>query len=199
MRASVSRCLQLGGLFGELWFGFYRIASWVPPSLVVRAWSGPFGSPQDFNLPSRESYEVKTIHADSTHVRISSAEQLDISFGSLELAVVTITEVESSEPTAASLPVLVRQIEAMLTDNIGGVDELRARIRSLGVDVDDSYYDDYWFRVDECSVYRVDGSFPSIRRSALDATIDNVHYDIALYGIRDYRSSSWQSGGPTQQ
>ena len=46
------------GLIGELWFGFFSLAKSTPASTVVHAWTGPFASPQDFNLPSGQSYEV---------------------------------------------------------------------------------------------------------------------------------------------
>ena len=181
------------GVFGELWFGFYRLTESFSPSAVVRAWDGPFGSPQDFKLPSGESFEVKTIHADSSSVRISSAEQLEVSIGSLDLAVVALSDVDEATPSAMSLPQIVQHAEEMLSSNLADVDELNARIRSLGVDVGDTYYEEYWFRVDTCDTYRVEASFPSIRRSKLNPAVDNVRYEIALRGIAEYQSSTWPS------
>ena len=186
------------GLVGELWFGFFQIAASVPPSTVVHAWTGPFGSPQDFNLPSGESYEVKTIRGDSTTIRISSAEQLDPSVGSLELAVVTATDVEQSSLSAVSLPLLVSQVEALLSEHVADIDEFHAKIRSLGVDLGDTYYEDYWFRIDRCSTYRVDISFPSIRRSTLDPAVDNVRYEVLLHGIADHLVSTWDGDAAGQ-
>jgi hypothetical protein len=185
------------GLVGELWFGFFRIAKSVPASTVVRAWTGPFGSPQDFNLPSGQSYEVKTIHPDAKAVQITSAEQLDPGSRSLELAVVTVTDVDQSTVNALSLPTLVEEIETMLSGNAADTNELRTRIRALEVDITDTYYDDFWFLVNACSNYRVDIAFPAIKRTSLNPAIDKVRYDLGLHSIADFISSTWSAADET--
>lgn len=177
------------GLLGELWFGFFRLAESVPPPTVVRAWTGPFASPQDFNLPTGQTYEVKTIYPDAKSVQISSAEQLDPGLRSLELVVVTLLETCRSDDDALSLPTAVQLIETMLGERDAG--ELRMRLKALGVDVTDSYYDDFWFRVGSCITYRVDAEFPSIRRTSLNLAISDVRYEIALSAIADFKSSTW--------
>ena len=184
-------------MLGELWFGFSRVIESVSPSTVLRAWTGPFGSPQDFNLPSGQSYEVKTVHSDTKSVRISSAEQLDPGARSLELAVVTVTDVDESTDNALSLPSMVERVKAMLDENNNDVDELRVRFRALRLDVTDTYYDDFWFRVDACTTYRVDVAFPAIRRTSLSLAIDNVRYEVALHGVADFKSSTWTAGSDT--
>ena len=128
VRATTLRA-EIRGVLGELWFGFSRVIESVSPSTVLRAWTGPFGSPQDFNLPSGQSYEVKTVHSDTKSVRISSAEQLDPGARSLELAVVTVTDVDESTDNALSLPSMVERVKAMLDENNNDVDELRVRFR----------------------------------------------------------------------
>ncbi|WP_407687365.1 PD-(D/E)XK motif protein [Mycobacterium sp. HUMS_1102779] len=182
------------GLMGELWFGFFHLTQSVPPSTVIQAWTGPFGSPQDFNLPSGQSYEVKAIYPDAKSVRISSVEQLDPGSRSLELAVITVTDVDRSTDDAVSLPTVVERIETMLGDNVADADELHARIRALEVDIADTYYDDFWFFINACANYRVDIAFPAIRRTALNPAIDNVRYDVALHGIADFMSYTWAAG-----
>lgn len=185
------------GLVGELWFGFFSLAKLVPASTVVHAWTGPFGSPQDFNLPSGQSYEVKTIHPDAKSVQISSAEQLDPGPRSLDLAVVTVTDVDQSTDDALSLPTVVEQIETMLTGNVADSDELHARIRVLEVDIADTYYDDFWFRINACANYRVDVAFPAIKRTSLNPAIDKVRYDVGLHSIADFISSTWTAADKT--
>jgi hypothetical protein len=183
------------GLIGEMWFGFDRLTESFPPDVVLKAWDGPFKSPQDFNLSSAQSYEVKTVYSDTKSIPISSAEQLDVENRALELAVVTLTDVDESTPGAISLPTLVQRVDDMLS--IVERQELRNRLRELRVDITDVYYTDFWFRIDACTTYRVDSGFPAIRRSSLNPVIDNVHYNIALYGIADYTTSTWIAGAST--
>ena len=92
---------------------------------------------------------------------------------------------------------MVEQIETMLGDSVADADELRTRIKALEVDVTDTYYDDFWFRIEACSTYRVDVAFPAIRRTSLTPVVDNVRYDVALHGIADFMSSSWTAGSAT--
>jgi len=183
---------EIRGLIGEMWFGFDRLTETFTPDAVVKAWDGPFKSPQDFNLTSGQSYEVKTVYPDTKSVPISSAEQLDVQNRALELAVVALTDVDESNPGAISLPTLVQRVDDMLS--IVAREELRKRLRELRVDITDAHYTDFWFRVDACTTYRVDSGFPAIRRSSLNPVIDKVHYNIALYGIADYTTSTWNAG-----
>jgi hypothetical protein len=180
------------GLIGEMWFGFDRLTESFTPAAVLNAWRGPYKSPQDFNLTSGQSYEVKTVYSDTKSIPISSAEQLDVDNRALELAVVTLTDVDESSPGAISLPTLVQHVDDMLS--VTDCEELRKRLRELRVDITDAYYTDFWFRVDACTTYRVDSGFPAIRRSSLNPVIDNVHYNIALYGIAGYTTSTWNGG-----
>lgn len=185
---------QIRGLVGELWFGFCRITETESASAVLHAWDGPFDSPQDFNLTSGLSYEVKTIHADTKTIRISSAEQLDPGWRTLDLVVVTVTDVDNTTDDALSLPGMLTHVRTLLDGNATDLEELRQRLRALRVDVDDSYYDDFWFRVDACTTYRVDLAFPAIRRGGLNPTIDTVRYELAIHGIAEFISSTWARG-----
>lgn len=186
---------RIRGLIGEMWFGFDRLIESFEPKVVLKAWGGPFRSPQDFNLPSGQAYEVKTVYSDMTSIPISSAEQLDAENRVLELAVVTLTDVDESSLGAISLPTLVQRVNDTL--DVVDREELRNRLRELGVDITDTYYKEFWFRVDSCTTYRVESGFPAIRRSSLSPVIDNVRYDIALYGIADYTVSMWSARPPS--
>jgi hypothetical protein len=183
---------QIRGLLGEMWFGFDRLTESFETTTILQAWGGPFGSPQDFNLPSGQAFEVKTVYSDAKSVRISSAEQLDVDNRVLELAVVTLTDVDESSAGAISLPTMVQHVDDIL--DAADHEELIRRLRALAVDITDTFYGDFWFRVDACTTYRIDRAFPAIRRSSLSPVIDDVQYDLALYGITDFTASSWRPG-----
>jgi hypothetical protein len=185
------------GLLGELWFGFFRLTASFEPPAILDAWTGPFDSPQDFNFTSGHSYEVKTIHPDGKSVRISSAEQLDPGLRTLELAVVSLVDVDRNEPGAVSLPAAVRLAEAALDPTGARTDPFHDQFKALKFDVTDSYYDDFWFRPVACQTYRVDVAFPAIRRAALDAAVDEVRYRIALHAVADFTTSVWTAAADT--
>ena len=79
---------QVRGLIAEMWFGFVSGHVHAPLEQIQKAWQGPLGSDQDYKF-SDHVYEVKSVHTDSTTVRISSAEQLDAP--SMDLVLVTLT------------------------------------------------------------------------------------------------------------
>jgi hypothetical protein len=106
-------------------------------------------------------------------------------------------DVDQSTDNALSLPTLVEEIETMLSGNVADINELRARIRALEVDITDTYYDDFWFRINACANYRVDIAFPAIKRTGLSPAIDKVRYDIGLHSITDFLSSTWTSADKT--
>lgn len=180
---------EIRGFLGELWFGFNRLVESFPARTVVISWGGPFGKPQDFNLPTGQAFEVKTVHPDAGRVQISSAEQLDVAQQTLELAVISMSDVDESTEDAVNLPMMVDRAFNSLesTDH----EELRSRLREMGVDIADTYYVDFWFRVDSCTTYRVDFDFPAIRKSSLSPVIDNVKYELELPGIADFIVSRW--------
>lgn len=180
---------QIRGLIGEMWFGFERLVQSFEPKTVLNGWGGPLDSPQDFNLQTGQTYEVKTVYSDTKAVKISSAEQLDVDNRVLELAVVTLADVDERTLNAISLPTLVQKVDDSL--DLDDREGLQKRLRRLEVDISDTYYTDFWFRVDSCTTYRVDASFPALRRRHLSPVIENVHYEVELYGIADYVTSTW--------
>lgn len=182
---------QIRGLLGEMWFGFTQLVQTSDFKAVVNAWRGPFKSPQDFNFPSGHAYEVKTTYSDTSSVRISSAEQLDADNRVLDLVVVTMADVDENTPDAFSLPTMFQDIDNAL-DPVER-EQLRKCFRELSVDPTDTYYTDFWFRVDACTSYRVSPEFPAIRRTSLSPIIDEVNYEIALYGIAEFKCSTWTS------
>ena len=83
---------ELRGLVGELLY-LERVA--IPKygiEAAVACWVGPKGADQDF-VSQDKRIEVKTIREGADRVRISSAEQLDVSGHDLKLAMVVLEDV----------------------------------------------------------------------------------------------------------
>lgn len=185
----------LRGLIAELWFGFRLLRREAEPSKIAQAWRAPHGSHQDYVFPLGRRYEVKSRHADSGTIRISSPEQLDAQ--NLFLAVVTMTEVEPGSPDAVSLPTLVASVRAELALAPDGLIAFDGGLNALGVDPGDSSYADLCFTFTECVEYEVTSQFPAIRRSGIPASIVTATYDVKLGELVPFISVRWPAGTDT--
>ncbi|MFT2815560.1 PD-(D/E)XK motif protein [Leifsonia sp. A12D58] len=174
------------GLVAELWFGFRLLSNERSGDEVVDAWTGPLGSPQDFNFPLGPSYEVKSVHPDSKAITVSSAEQLDVVDHQLSLAVVTLVQVAASVPGSITLRLLVEEAASQFRSGSNTIDEFHRRLDALRVDVSDSYYSDFCFVVSGCRQFEVTDNFPAIRGSLLEAGIDRVTYSVSLSSISEF-------------
>ena len=67
---------KMQGLFGELYFLKNHLLRNCTPSEAVRAWGGGDGNSKDFAIQNTW-YEIKTVGANSTEVKISSLTQLE--------------------------------------------------------------------------------------------------------------------------
>jgi hypothetical protein len=88
----------LQGLIGELSVLEHVVMRRLPLGDALASWTGPFGAPQDFRLPSGERIEVKAVRGPATSVQINGLGQLDAGGDPLTLAVVR------TQVTAASAP-----------------------------------------------------------------------------------------------
>jgi hypothetical protein len=177
---------KIRGLVAELWFGFDYLLASAPIREILPAWTGPFGSPQDYNFSSGSSFEVKSIHTDSRDVHISSAEQLDPGERQLMLAAVTLTQVLPSTPESVSVLSLVRAILENLSHADVPPRMLHDRLEALGVDLSDTSYSEHWFRIVKCQLFDVNARFPAVRRSELPIGIGSVEYTLSLSALAPF-------------
>lgn len=179
----------LRGLVAELWFGYRMLPREATASKVALAWQGPHGSHQDYIFPLGLRYEVKSRRVDSETIRISSPEQLDAD--DLTLAVVTLVEIEAGPADAINLPTLIENVRAELAPTPDAQLAFDRGLDALQVDPGDSHYADHWYVVTDCVEYRVPADFPSIRRSALPASIVAVTYDVSISEIQEFVGGRW--------
>ena len=178
---------EIRGLAAELWFGFRNLSVHYSAPEVLDAWTGPLGRPQDFNFPSGIAFEVKSIFADSSSLRISSAEQLDPLDRNLTLVAVVLEPVKDHGPSYFSLQTLVADIEMQLKRSSAELLKLQERLSALHFDVSDDYYSDFWFSVRDHHRYQVDPDFPAIRASSIPTGLNHIEYSISLASISQYR------------
>lgn len=172
------------GIVAELWFGRNHLCNQGRSTeQVVLSWRGPTGAPKDYVLPDGSAFEVKSVHADSRYVTISSAEQLDEATGPTTLVTVGLEPVHGAGLTLAALHA---DISAAIAGDAGAVREFRKRFIELGVDPTDIYYSTFSYMVVTHRHYRVDSGFPAIRRSCIDNAIDGVTYRLRLASLQEY-------------
>lgn len=179
---------RVRGLIAELWFGFVSGHITIPVQQIQDAWKGPLGSDQDFVLPDH-SFEVKSVHVDSTTVRISSAEQL--SSPSMDLVLVTLTELPLPTPESWTLSELINHVEALHDGDPHGLDLLEKKLeKHLRVDRTNPYYSEHHYLPDACRVYSVGPGFPSIRIVDVPTDVVDVSYSVRIPALSKFLTST---------
>ena len=129
------------GLIGELCVLERQLLPVIGPVDAVRAWTGPIGTPKDFQV-GRIGIEAKTRSPHLPTVRISSAEQLDTA-GTTRLFLHVI-EVSGAPGNSAS--VTVTDVASGVRDTIAALDmsaaiQFEERLNATGFDWNDDYSD----------------------------------------------------------
>jgi hypothetical protein len=187
---------QVRGLIAEMWFGFVSGQIHAPFNEIQRAWQGPLGSDQDFRF-TNHSYEVKSVHADSTTVRISSAEQLDTS--SMDLVLVTLTETPEKVDGTWTLRELISYVEELHSGDLTSLELLSAKLeQKLRVNKSNPYYDEHHYLPVKCEAFTVTADFPSIRSSGISTDVIDVSYSVKIPAMKSFlKFTAATQGQPT--
>lgn len=169
------------GLIGELVYLNHHLARKYSMSQAIDFWTGPEGSPQDFNIKNA-AVEVKCqIGTSSPKVKISSAEQLCCQLDELYLFVVTLGRTEPETKDALSLPSLISEIQYSLeqTGSAQQLEKFQDSLLNVGYIHNDDYLS-YSFIIASKRFYKVIEDFPRIKSLNLPNGISNVTYDLEL-------------------
>jgi hypothetical protein len=177
---------QIRGVYAELWFALEVLANSAPLGVVLDSWGGPMGAPQDYASPLPIAFEVKSVYPETGSVRISSAEQLDCT-GPLELILVRLIDVPAELPHGETLPqITARYLEALGPDTKRKQHFVELLQKHLHVDIEDDYYNQFYFTEHGFRRFDVQGQFPVIRRSSLDPSIGTVDYSLTVAGLAGF-------------
>ena len=179
---------QLRGLIGEVWLLLNHFSENRTIDQVLAGWLGPLGSPQDFWFEDSGYHEAKSIGPTASHVKISSAHQLDEP--GMELLVLHVPQVTETDSNATTLVGLVGQVTAALDDAGLTDDELLLRLKRLGVDLRHPYYSDNWFRITQIQAFAVLDDFPALRHSLLPDGVERVRYSLARGAIAPFLTAT---------
>ena len=176
--------MEIKGLIGEL----LVLRDFMIPKFgtanAVQSWMGPLLGHKDFEIDDTW-YEVKAVSQGAVQVSISSVEQLESDvFG--HLMIVRLEETNGSNSRAVTLNSIVIELSDIIGEDPFLLDIFRDRLNSAGYN-GESEYDNFCFAFSGLEKYRVDDSFPRIRRENLHSSIGNAQYTILLNGISDFR------------
>lgn len=174
---------EIMGLIGELlYLRDVAIPAWGAGE-ALDSWTGPDCSHKDFSHGD-DWAEVKTRPAGKASVRISSIEQLD----SDRVGELHVYCLDKMSPTynGLTLNAMVKNIARMVGEGLK--DLLLSKLEAAGYDFNPAY-DNYVYALTEKDVYRVDDTFPRLRRDALPAAILRAQYDLALSEIATHKKN----------
>jgi hypothetical protein len=168
----------LRGLIGEL-----LVLETLLPSLgfdqAVAAWTGPLGTPQDFQLPSGQKIEVKTVDQEATKVLINGLDQLDPGGDPLRLAVVRLQDTGRQAPGAVTASIIVERLRLQVANSPAALELFNVLLRFVGWD-DDAKYDDVVVRLVRIDEHEVGPLFPRLTAGVVPAGVVDASYRIVL-------------------
>jgi hypothetical protein len=186
MRANLLSESRLRGLTAELVVMLNLLSPHKKWTELIHGWAGPFGADQDFQLAAGLFLEVKSTHAGSQSVKISSLTQLQ-QFGSrLVLALVPVDRDVETTTGVVTLPQLCSSIEASIGMQLDLRDEFRGRLREVGFDPMEPAYQDLWFRLGEITLFDVVDGFPRLLKIDVAPGVVDAEYAISLGALEPY-------------
>ena len=174
---------EIKGLIGELIFLREVLLKKVTHDKALAAWTGPENLKQDYILESTW-FEVKAVseHAEST--KISSIEQLDVDRDGY-LVVAKFAKTSDLDKEKITLNLLYRELATEFEEM-----QLRTSFDNTLFDfgyIDRVEYDFEMFRFIEFNFFKVDTSFPSLRRKDLPNALLQATYEISLSSLIDFK------------
>jgi hypothetical protein len=170
------------GLIGELYFLLNYLIPIYGEEEAVNSWIGPEKANQDFVLGERW-YEVKATVAGAENIKISSIEQLDTESDG-ELVIVYLDKTSYADDSKITLNSIFIETLSTLSGELIK-QKLTDILLNLGY-YNRSEYDEHIFRFCKMERYKVDSTFPCIRRNLLSKAIINSKYEMSVSFISRY-------------
>ena len=174
------------GLVGELFFLVTHLVNRLPAHDSVRAWKGPCGGNQDFNIEGR-CVEIKsTTVIPPVTVNISSITQLDETM--VELLLLCHLSLVIVEQNGESLPELVYRLRTTIrVQDLSALDDFNAKLIEAGyLDSHSELYSDTRYAHRKTTFFKVTEDFPRITLRDLRDGISECSYTIFLTSCAPY-------------
>lgn len=165
------------GLCGELEVLKDLLVADVPPMLAVAAWKGPLGELHDFSF-NNGALEVKATASEQGNIiRISSAEQLDLT---LINPLYLMTCHFLSRPSGSSLQERMKSVRTLLCHSPHAVSQYESLLMHRGIENIDSFESEEIFLLMKKQLFLISEDFPKLSRSTLSNAISEVQYSLNL-------------------
>jgi hypothetical protein len=173
------------GLFGELWCLKYLLLPNIGLQQGVYSWTGPEGTPQDFQLAGCNIEVKTTITKQPQKLEIASERQLDDT-GIANLILLHIS-LSISREQGLKLPALVDEIRTALSSAPLIKAEFDTLLFEVGyLDVHAALYMAKGYIVRECDYYNVKNDFPRITEAEIKNGIGDVRYSINISACQNF-------------
>ncbi len=172
------------GLIGELLFLRDFALPAYPSVQAAEGWEGPLDAEQDFRYADR-IFEIKTMNSGASKVRISSAEQLDVSGGKLQLVAVVMSVADNNDDNSFSLTDVVATLRKEFENDFGALQLFEERLLSAGY-IDCDEYSRHKYCLERFRFFSVVDGFPKIVRCCLPAGIGKATYEVDLSQCQPY-------------
>ena len=173
------------GLYGELLTMREMLSSAAGWEAAVAAWTGPAGSPHDFELAGLGVEAKATASNNPQNLRINGERQLDDS--DLEALFLVHHSLEVHRDAGETLPAAVAAVRGHVS---GGPAEgaFEDRLLEAGyVDMHEGLYAHTGYGLRDRFAYRVVDGFPRLIESTVPEGIGGVAYSVSLSACGDYR------------
>ena len=182
LRGNILSIQEIRGLMGELKYILDEIVSGVSETRLIDAWTTHKDASRDFMFDNTW-VEVKTIKTSSDYVTISSLEQLNHDSEG-RLVVYRLDQVDSETDDTYTLNKIVEKLKGKLS--IQAETDLCMKLLIKGYTYDDAY-NAFIFRFTKKDLYRVNDTFPRIRRDSVPSAVSAARYDLLLLQIEEWR------------
>jgi hypothetical protein len=175
------------GLFGELWF-LYTYLIKKENATSVESWTGPKGTPQDFQFPGT-AVEVKTtIMKQPQKIRVSNELQLDDK-GIENLFLFHLSVIERKD-FGETLPSIIRQIRGSFEENIQNKSYFDQMLFDSGyLDEHAEHYASTGYTIRQESFFRITDGFPRLIESDLPEGIGDLNYSVNVSSCSNFTVS----------
>jgi len=175
----------LQGLFGELYFLKKFMVVNYGPAAAIQAWSGPDARSKDYAIGT-EWYEIKTIGANTPHVRISSLAQLSSEHCGHLIVIRAERMSDQFNNGESCVHDLFKYILSIINDEtLESV--FLSKLSAYGYDISDESYTAK-FDVKSMASYKVADNFPRITEKDIQRTeICDVGYSLILNALKPYK------------
>lgn len=173
------------GLFGELAFLCDHLLPSLPVGEAVRAWTGPTGAHQDFQLP-HVAIEVKTSAGKEPQTLVVSSERELDGTGTGRLILAHISLDERRGGSGESLNAIVDRARDLVA-HAGAREPLDDLLVRAGYLLQQrNFYNEPRYTVRRQRFWHVTGEFPRITEADLRPGVGDCEYRISVTGLEQY-------------